>query len=176
MLNDLTMKKGIFRLEVYKSQVGRKYYYFARIKKSGEVIWIADFNDGKEVAIRIGKMVFSMIIDTYKYLGNKIDKPYTLQEHKRFIREMNKGKVTIDKFRANFERAVVSLMKDLEKLTEKQLLRRCHFIPTKWHILNEAYEICLGRFAPGRVICVKLYADEDFVGAVRREVYNTKFV
>jgi hypothetical protein len=117
-----------------------------------------------------------MIIDTTKYLGNKIDKPYTLDEHKRFIREMNKGKVSIEKFRANFERAVVSLKKDLDKLTEKQLLRRCHFTPTHWDIFNQAYEICLHKFVPGRVIEMKLYANESFISAVRREVYNTRFL
>ena len=178
MLNLLTTRKeGLFTLEISEYKIHKNYAakYFATIKKSGELMWMIDYKE-KEEAIRIGEMVFPMIIETFKYLGNKIDKPYTLQEHKRFIREAYKGKVSIEKFRANFERAVVSLKKDLEKLTKKQLLRRCHFTPTTWKVLNEAYEICLGAFAPGRVIFVQLYVDEDYVSAVRREVYNTKFI
>jgi hypothetical protein len=173
MINHLKIKEGIFELEICESQEYK--CYFTKIKKEGEVVWVEEFRE-KEAAIRIGKIVFSRIIDTSKYLGNKIDKPYTLNEHKRFIREMSKGKVSIEKFRANFERAVVSLKKDLEKLTKEQLPRRCRFIPVHWDILNEAYEVCLGRFAPGRVVFVKVYVDEDFVSAVRREVYNTKLV
>lgn len=105
-------------------------------------------------------------------MSKNINKPYTLQEYKRFMRNLKQGKISSQKLKFTFERAAKSLKVDLDKLTVKQLLRRCHFTPTRYDFFQQAYELCLMKLALGRVICQEIYRGESFVEAVRRQVYN----
>lgn len=65
MLNLLTIKEGIFTLEVCQSQIG-KDCYFAVVKNVSEAVWTEEFND-REVAIKRGKAMIENIAMTNRY-------------------------------------------------------------------------------------------------------------
>lgn len=65
MLSLLTIKEGIFTLEVCQSQVG-KDCYFAVVKNLSEAMWTEEFNN-REVAIKRGKAMIESIAMTARY-------------------------------------------------------------------------------------------------------------